>query len=72
MSDFDPNAAWMTLEEVASYLKLSRTKLYELAQAGAIPCSKVAGRWRFYRPEVDQWMLAQRPGPPDHKEDDRE
>ena len=32
-----------------------------VAQNGEIPCSKVAGRWRFYRPEVDQWMLKQRP-----------
>ena len=51
----------MTLEEVANYLRLSRTKLYELAQTGSIPCSKVAGRWRFFRSEVDDWMLRQRP-----------
>ena len=51
----------MTIEEVADYLKLSRSKLYDMAQNGEIPCSKVAGRWRFYRPEVDQWMLKQRP-----------
>ena len=52
---------WMTVEEVADYLKLSRSKLYDMAQNGEIPCSKVAGRWRFYRPEVDEWMLKQRP-----------
>ncbi|MCA9565825.1 MAG: helix-turn-helix domain-containing protein [Myxococcales bacterium] len=53
----------MTLEEVAAYLRLSRSKLYSMAQSGAIPCSKVAGRWRFFRPEVDAWMLQQRPAP---------
>lgn len=52
---------WMTIEEVADYLKLSRSKLYNMAQRGDIPCSKVAGRWRFYRREVDEWMLKQRP-----------
>jgi excisionase family DNA binding protein len=51
----------MTIEEVADYLKLSRSKLYDMAQKGEIPCSKVAGRWRFFRPEVDEWMLRQRP-----------
>ena len=51
----------MTIEEVAEYLRLSRFKLYELAQAASIPRSKVAGRWRFFRPEIDQWMLRQRP-----------
>lgn len=59
MVEQDP--AWMTLEEVASYVRLSRSKLYDMAQAGEIPCSKVAGRWRFFRPEVDAWMLKQRP-----------
>lgn len=53
----------MTLEEVAEYLRLSRSKLYDLAQSGGIPCSKVAGRWRFFQPEIDAWMLKQRPAP---------
>ena len=52
---------WMTLEDVADYLKLSRSRLYDMAQSGEIPCSKVAGRWRFFRPEIDEWMLRQRP-----------
>ena len=52
---------WMTIEEVAEYLKLSRSKLYAMAQGGEIPCSKVAGQWRFFRPEIDEWMLKQRP-----------
>lgn len=58
-SDSPPE--WMTLEEVADYLKLSRSKLYAMAQGGEIPCSKVAGQWRFFRPEIDEWMLRQRP-----------
>ena len=52
---------WMTLEEVAAYLKLSRSKIYEMSRAGDIPCSKIAGRWRFSRSEVDQWARRQRP-----------
>lgn len=61
MSTEDDQRTWMTLEEVAEYLRLSQSKSYDLAQSGEIPCSKVAGRWRFYRPEVDAWMLKQRP-----------
>ena len=52
---------WMTLEEVAVHLRLSRSKIYDMAQRGRIPCSKVVGRWRFFRAEVDEWMLQQRP-----------
>ncbi len=61
---------WMTLDEVAEYLRLSRSKLYDMAQGGEIPCSKVAGRWRFFRPEVDEWMLRQRPGASHEGDDD--
>ena len=32
MSKKDTHPTWMTLEEVAEYLRLSRSKLYDLAQ----------------------------------------
>lgn len=69
MSKKDTHPTWMTLEEVAEYLRLSRSKLYDLAQGGMIPCSKVAGRWRFFRPEIDEWMLRQRPEATNQSED---
>lgn len=47
---------WMTLEEVADHVRLSRAKIYAMAQNGQIPCTKLAGRWRFSRDEIDTWM----------------
>ncbi len=47
---------WLTIEELATYLKLSRTKLYGMAQKGEIPASKIGNQWRFDRDEIDQWM----------------
>ena len=47
---------WMTLQEVAEYLQLSRDQIYRLAQNGRIPASKVGSRWRFRRERVDEWM----------------
>lgn len=61
MAKTDSPPEWMTIEDVADNLKLSRSKIYDMAQGGEIPCSKVAGRRRFFRPEVDEWMLKQRP-----------
>lgn len=55
--------AWMTVADVADYLRLSRSKVYEMAQRGEIPCSKVARRWRFSREEIDAWMRHLRPVP---------
>jgi len=56
---------WLTLDELAGYLKLSRSKLYRMAQDGEVPASKVASQWRFDRHEIDTWMKSQRPGTDD-------
>lgn len=47
---------WMTLQEVAEYLQLSKDLIYRLAQSGKIPASKVGSRWRFRRERIDRWM----------------
>ena len=52
---------WLTIEELAEYLKMGRTKLYRMAQDGDIPASKVGNQWRFDRDEIDQWMKGLRP-----------
>ena len=53
---------WLTLDELVEYLKLSRTKLYRMAQEGEIPASKIGAQWRFNRNEIDDWVTSQRPG----------
>ena len=47
---------WMTVKEVAEYLKFSSDLIYRLAQQGKIPVSKVGSRWRFQREKIDRWM----------------
>ena len=51
---------WLTLDELAEYLKFGRTKLYRMAQVGEIPASKVGNQWRFDRDEIDTWVRGQR------------
>ncbi len=58
------DAKWLTIEELADYLKLGRTKLYQMAQDGSIPASKLGNQWRFDRDEIDTWMKRQRPKKP--------
>ena len=53
------NTSWMTVKEVATYLQLSRDLIYQWAQQGKIPASKVGGQWRFKRERIDQWMEEQ-------------
>ena len=47
---------WLTVKEVAQYLKLSPDLIYKLAQQGKIPASKVGAAWRFKKEKIDQWM----------------
>jgi putative molybdopterin biosynthesis protein len=48
----------LTTEEAAQYLRLSERKLYELVANGAVPCSKVTGRWLFPRAALDRWIAS--------------
>lgn len=51
---------WMTLEETAEYLQVSKDSIYRLAQKGEIPASKIGNLWRFKKDEVDEWMRNKR------------
>ncbi|HEX2367495.1 MAG TPA: helix-turn-helix domain-containing protein, partial [Bradyrhizobium sp.] len=55
---------FLTTSEAADYLRLGERKLYELVTAGAIPCSKVTGKWLFPRHELDLWVLSGLARPP--------
>lgn len=48
----------LTTSEAADYLRLGERKLYELVADGAIPCTKVTGKWLFPRDELDRWVLS--------------
>jgi excisionase family DNA binding protein len=51
----------LNTDEAAAYLRLSERKLYELVAAGAIPCSKVTGRWLFPKAALDRWVASGMP-----------
>ncbi len=36
-----------TTAEAAAYLRLKERKIYEMVAEGAVPCTKVTGRWLF-------------------------
>jgi excisionase family DNA binding protein len=48
----------MTIEEVASYLRIPVSTVYRLAQQGRIPASKVGRQWRFRRQAIERWLEA--------------
>lgn len=46
----------MTIEDLAVYLKLSKSTLYKLCAEGKVPGQKVGRHWRFHKPVIDQWL----------------
>jgi excisionase family DNA binding protein len=48
----------LTTVEAAHYLRIKERKLYELVADGAVPCTKVTGKWLFPRGDLDRWLLA--------------
>ncbi|MPZ59506.1 MAG: helix-turn-helix domain-containing protein [Rhizobiales bacterium] len=46
----------LSTDEAAAYLRLSERKLYALVANGAVPCTKVTGRWLFPKAALDRWI----------------
>ena len=46
----------LTTDEAAEYLRLSERKLYDLVANGAVPCTKITGRWLFPKAALDRWL----------------
>jgi excisionase family DNA binding protein len=57
-----PEAEILTIDEVASFLKVAERTVYRLAAAKKIPAFKVGGAWRFSRLDIDQWIKQQSTG----------
>lgn len=46
----------LTLEEVASYLRLTPQTIYKWAQENRIPGAKLGKEWRFRKSIIDRWL----------------
>ena len=46
---------FMTVKEVARYLRLSEITVYRLAGAKTLPGRKHGKQWRFPKNEIEEW-----------------
>src|SRR4029450_4767174 len=46
----------MNTREVARYLGINDKKVYFLAKAAKIPCTRITGKWTFPKKLIDQWI----------------
>jgi len=49
----------MTVEDLAAFLRLRRSTLYELVRAGRVPHVRLGRHIRFERSEIARWLTEQ-------------
>jgi len=50
------NNEFMTIEDLADYLKVTRRTIYEWVKHNKIPAVKLIGQWRFRKDKIDAWI----------------
>ena len=46
----------MTVKQIAEYLQIDPQSVYKMAQRNKVPCTKIAGQWRFKKSIIDEWL----------------
>lgn len=47
---------WLSVEEIAKHLGVSKETIYRWVEKGKIPANKVGRQWKFKVSEVDEWV----------------
>jgi excisionase family DNA binding protein len=53
-----PSTTLMTLQEVAEYLRVTRSTIHRLLQRNQIPAFRIGRHWRFNVEEIDNWCAS--------------
>lgn len=52
----DENTEVMDVDDLAGYLKLSKSSVYKMLRLGKIPGRKIGKHWRFHRDVIEKWV----------------
>lgn len=47
---------WLSVEEIAEYLGVSKDTVYAWIDAKGMPAHRLGRLWKFKRDEVDEWV----------------
>ncbi|HXH74061.1 MAG TPA: helix-turn-helix domain-containing protein [Bacteriovoracaceae bacterium] len=48
---------WLSVEEIADHLGISKETVYRWLEKGKIPAHRVGKLWKFRPSEIDEWVL---------------
>ncbi len=54
------NERWVTVDEVAGHLGVTRDSVYRWMNSKGLPAHRVGRTWRFRLSEVDDWVRSGR------------
>lgn len=52
----DTSTRWLTVEQIAEHLQVSKETIYRWLDRKLIPAHKIGRQWRFQSFEVDEWI----------------
>lgn len=47
---------WLSVQEIAQYLGISKETIYRWVESGKIPAHKIGKQWKFQVSEVNSWI----------------
>lgn len=53
---------WLSVEEIAEHLGISKETVYRWLEKGSIPAHRIGKLWKFKPSEVDSWVLSGQAG----------
>lgn len=48
---------WLSVDEIAFHLGVSKESIYRWAEKGKMPAHKLGRQWKFKASEVDRWVV---------------
>jgi len=48
--------AFLTMDEVLGYLRVTSRTIYRLIKAGDLPAVRIGRQWRFRQSDLDAWL----------------
>lgn len=51
--------AFLTMDEVLGYLRVTSRTIYRLIKAGDLPAVRIGRQWRFRQSDLDAWLSRQ-------------
>lgn len=47
---------WLSVDEIAEHLGISRESIYRWLEKGKIPAHRLGKLWKFKASEIDEWV----------------